>query len=212
MRAFRRAGGHQPVVVRFARRDAQVASAGGVRRRGQSTPFGQGGYRHRALLAPLSPIAFSAPGCTAPGVRRSCCRRPSSGSGDRRRLAYPPNVLAGQLQPVQLNVEGWRPISVGPPAVVPPRAALPSRREAPLRLRCCLRASSRGEFRPPALSEPGVSLSTHRAPIIQPHGRAPAVQWAKSLGSRVATVARKLQARMGWRRSRLYFCVAHRTR
>ncbi len=38
------------------------------------------------------------------------------------------------------------------------------------------RASSRGEFRPPALSEPGVSLSTHRAPIIRPQGRAPAFQ------------------------------------
>ena len=29
-------------------------------------------------------------------------------------------------------------------------------------------ASGRGESHPPALSDPGVSLSAHRAPIIQP--------------------------------------------
>jgi hypothetical protein len=74
------------------------------------------------------------------------------------------------------------------------------------------RASSRGESHPPALSEPGVSLSTHRAPIIQPSGDAPACQWAKRPGSRAATLARNIHACLRCRRSRLYFCVAHRTR
>src|SRR5262249_61760779 len=33
--------------------------------------------------------------------------------------------------------------------------------------------SRRGESHPPALSDPGVSLSTHRAPVIQPVASAP---------------------------------------
>src|ERR1035438_7885479 len=33
--------------------------------------------------------------------------------------------------------------------------------------------SGRGESHPPALSEPDVNLSTHPAPIIQPHGTSP---------------------------------------
>ena len=37
-------------------------------------------------------------------------------------------------------------------------------------------ASGRGESHPPALSEPDVSLSTHPAPIIQPHGMSPSRQ------------------------------------
>jgi hypothetical protein len=43
-------------------------------------------------------------------------------------------------------------------------------------------ASSRGEFHPPALSEPGVNLSAHPAPITQPHGRTPNCQWANRFG------------------------------
>jgi hypothetical protein len=33
--------------------------------------------------------------------------------------------------------------------------------------------SRRGESHPPALVEPGVNLSAHRAPIVQPSGRTP---------------------------------------
>jgi len=33
--------------------------------------------------------------------------------------------------------------------------------------------SRRGESHPPALAEPGVNLSAHRAPIVQPSGRTP---------------------------------------
>ena len=35
------------------------------------------------------------------------------------------------------------------------------------------RESRRGESHPPALAEPGVNLSAHRAPIVQPSGRTP---------------------------------------
>ena len=46
------------------------------------------------------------------------------------------------------------------------------------------RVSRRGEFRPPALAEPDVTVSRHPAPIVQPSGRAPIRQWANRLGSR----------------------------
>lgn len=36
-----------------------------------------------------------------------------------------------------------------------------------------LGVSRRGESHPPALVEPGVNLSAHRAPIVQPSGRTP---------------------------------------
>jgi hypothetical protein len=59
------------------------------------------------------------------------------------------------------------------------------------------RVSGRGEFHPPALSEPGVSLSTHRAPIVQPSGRTPNRQWANSPGWRRKTSTRNLRALAG---------------
>ena len=36
--------------------------------------------------------------------------------------------------------------------------------------------SGRGESHPPALSEPGVNVSAHRAPTVQPSGRTPTRQ------------------------------------
>lgn len=71
---------------------------------------------------------------------------------------------------------------------------------------------SPGGLHPPALAEPGVSLSAHRAPIVQPSGRRPSRQCANRSGSRRATFASNCHARAGWRRSRLYFHIAHRTR
>ena len=72
--------------------------------------------------------------------------------------------------------------------------------------------SGRGESHPPALAEPDVSLSTHPAPIIQPHGTSPSRQWAKRTPARAATVCSHLRARSACRCSRLYFCMAQRTR
>ena len=57
-------------------------------------------------------------------------------------------------------------------------------------------SSRRGESHPPALAEPCVSLSAHTAPVAQPSGRAPNRQWANRLGSRRATLASHLQARV----------------
>jgi hypothetical protein len=49
--------------------------------------------------------------------------------------------------------------------------------EEPLGVLTMLKArqeeSRRGESHPPALAEPGVNLSAHRAPIVQPSGRTP---------------------------------------
>ena len=42
--------------------------------------------------------------------------------------------------------------------------------------------SRRRESHPPALAEPGVNLSAHRAPIVQPSGRTPQRQWANRPG------------------------------
>jgi hypothetical protein len=81
------------------------------------------------------------------------------------------------------------------------------------RLLCGRRGlSRRGESHPPALAEPGVNLSTHRAPIVQPSGHTPKRQWANRPGSRLKTRARNLRALAGWRRNRLYFRMAQRTR
>src|SRR5450755_4612450 len=44
--------------------------------------------------------------------------------------------------------------------------------------------SRRRESHPPALAEPGVNLSAHRAPIVQPSGRTPQRQWANRPGWR----------------------------
>ncbi len=71
--------------------------------------------------------------------------------------------------------------------------------------------SRRGESHPPALADPGVSLSAHRALVIRPSA-APLCQCAKRAGSRLWTLARIRLARGGRPRSRLYFFMAHRTR
>src|SRR5829696_66132 len=73
-------------------------------------------------------------------------------------------------------------------------------------------ASGRGESHPPALAEPGVSVSAHRAPTVQPSGRTPTRQWAKRAGSRRATLASHFTAWVRWPRNRLYFRMAQRTR
>ena len=44
--------------------------------------------------------------------------------------------------------------------------------------------SGRGESHPPALAEPGVRVSPHRAPTGRPWVRAMRCQWTKSLGWR----------------------------
>jgi len=51
-------------------------------------------------------------------------------------------------------------------ALVPGQARSPQPRQ--LANGRCVRLSSRGESHPPALSEPGVNLSTHRAPAVRP--------------------------------------------
>ena len=73
-------------------------------------------------------------------------------------------------------------------------------------------ASSRGEFHPPALSEPCVNLSIHTAPITRSHGRNPSCQWANRFGYWLATYPSRSHARCRWRRSRLNFCMAQRIR
>src|SRR3954452_7987266 len=92
----------------------------------------------------------------------------------------------------------------------------PQRRERRFGLRACSaqcqQVSRRRESHPPALAEPGVNLSAHRAPIVQPSGRTPKRQWANRPGWRRATSAINLRALPGRRRSRLYFFMAHRTR
>jgi nucleotide-binding universal stress UspA family protein len=57
------------------------------------------------------------------------------------------------------------------------------------------RESRRRESHPPALAEPGVNVSAHRAPIVQPSGRKPQRQWANRPGWRRATSAMNLRAR-----------------
>ncbi len=72
--------------------------------------------------------------------------------------------------------------------------------------------SGRGESHPSALAEPGMNLSAHPAPIVQPSGRTPNRQWANRVGARFATRVSHRRARRSWRSSRLYFRLAHRTR
>ena len=72
--------------------------------------------------------------------------------------------------------------------------------------------SGRGESHPPALSEPDVNLSTHPAPIIQPHGTSPSRQWAKRALALPATACSHRRARLACRCSPLYFRMAQRTR
>jgi len=71
--------------------------------------------------------------------------------------------------------------------------------------------SRREESHLPALVEPGVNVSAHRAPIVQPLGRTPHRQCANRPGWRRQTSAMNLIALVLWRRSRLYFRMAHLT-
>jgi len=69
-----------------------------------------------------------------------------------------------------------------------------------------------GGIAPPALAEPGVRVSPHRAPTGRPWVRATRCQWTKSLGWRCRTAVSQSHARSGLPRRRLNFCIAHRTR
>ena len=73
--------------------------------------------------------------------------------------------------------------------------------------------SRRREFHPPALADPGVSLSAHRALVIQSWAALPIVQWANSSGSRFGDRSRgAAHVLVGCLRNRLYFRMAQRTR
>jgi hypothetical protein len=67
---------------------------------------------------------------------------------------------------------GGRGLLWHPPLSIPDRR-FPQPSERLAGLAPSYRASGRGESHPPALSEPGVSVSAHRAPIVQPSGRVP---------------------------------------
>ena len=67
------------------------------------------------------------------------------------------------------------------------------------------KVSGRGESHPPALSEPDMNLSTHPAPIIQPHGTSPSRQWAKRALALPATACSHRRARLACRCSRFVF-------
>jgi hypothetical protein len=60
--------------------------------------------------------------------------------------------------------------------------------------------------------QPDVNLSTHPAPIIQPHGTSPSRQWAKRTFALPATACSHRRARLACRCSPLYFRMAQRTR
>jgi hypothetical protein len=71
--------------------------------------------------------------------------------------------------------------------------------------------SRRGELHSPPLAEPGVSLSAHRAPIVQPSGRT-SRQCANRSGWRRATPTSHRCARCLCPRRPLNFRMAQRTR
>ncbi len=73
-------------------------------------------------------------------------------------------------------------------------------------------ASSGREPPPPALSEPYVTVSRHTAPTVRRVGEVRRCQWAKSFGCRSRAASSQRHARSGCPRSRLNFCIAHRTR
>ncbi len=83
----------------------------------------------------------------------------------------------------------------------------------PHRSQHALLGESPGGIAPPGAPRTGrdslPSSGSHHPAI---HGRAPALQWANSPGSRPATLARSCRARRGRWRSRLYFRCSHRTR
>ena len=73
------------------------------------------------------------------------------------------------------------------------------------------RSSQPEEFHLQLLSEPGVSLSTHRAPIIPTNHSNARHQCGKSEGCCRRLAASHSLARVLCPRSRLYFLMAHRT-
>ena len=73
-------------------------------------------------------------------------------------------------------------------------------------------ASSGRELPPPALSEPYVTVSRHTAPTVRRGVEGSRYQCANKVGWRRRTVSSHLHARVGLPRSRLNFCMAHRTR
>jgi 2,4-dichlorophenol 6-monooxygenase len=73
-------------------------------------------------------------------------------------------------------------------------------------------ASSGRELPPPALSEPYVTVSRHTAPTVRRRVEGRRYQCANKVGWRRRTVSSHLRARVGLPRSRLNFCMAHRTR
>ena len=73
-------------------------------------------------------------------------------------------------------------------------------------------ASSGRELPPPALSEPYVTVSRHTAPTVRRGVDGSRCQCANRVGWRRRTVSSHLHARVGLPRSRLNFCMAHRSR
>ena len=65
---------------------------------------------------------------------------------------------------------------------------------------------------PPALAGPDVRLSPHPAPTGRPLVCGSKYQWAKRRGWCCRTAASQAPALVGLFRSRLNFCIAHRTR
>ena len=117
-------------------------------------------------------------------------------------LAVGDRLVFGPAPGLRLS---WDVLSVEPPR------ALELNVKAPFGIRNH-EESRRREFHPPPLAEPGVNLSTHRAPIVQPPGLRPTRQWANSRGDRRETSASSSPARLSRRRSRLYLRMAQRTR
>src|SRR3954454_1559027 len=130
----------------------------------------------------------------------------------RLRLAFrsDPSTIGGE--PAELDQTGLVGMQLQPePREPAAKIGLKPPRVPPV-LEAHHEVSRRRESHPPALAEPGVNLSAHRAPIVQPSGRTPKRQWANRPGWRRATSAINLRALPGRRRSRLYFFMAHRTR
>src|ERR1700750_500642 len=74
-----------------------------------------------------------------------------------------------------------------------------------------LASSGRG-LPPPALLEPYVTVSRHTAPTVRRGVDGSRYQCTNKVGWRRRTVSSHLHARVGLPRSRLNFCMAHRTR
>src|SRR5438309_10980367 len=91
----------------------------------------------------------------------------------------PPELDQPRLLGVQLQTEFREPVAKVSPELLCVFPMLKSHHEV----------SRREGSHLPALAEPGVNLSAHRAPIVQPSGRRPQRQWANRSGWRLATSA-----------------------